>query len=41
MGSKPLCIRFYKIAGFTEIYDGNKYLQLLSFTWFDKIVIGF
>ena len=23
--------------GFTEIYDGNKYLQLLSFTWFDKI----
>ena len=37
MRSKPLCIRFYKIDGFTEIYDGNKYLQLLSFTWFDKI----
>ena len=36
MGSKPLCIRFFKIDEFIKIYDGIKYLLLLSCTRFDK-----
>ena len=36
MGSKLLRIRFYKIDRFIKIYDGIKYLVLLSCTWFDN-----
>ena len=28
----------YKIDGFIKIYDAIKYVVLLSFTWFDKIL---
>ena len=28
----------YKIDGFIKIYDEIKYVVLLSFTWFDKIL---
>ena len=37
MISKQLRISFYKIDGFIKIYDGIKYLVLLSCTWFDEI----
>ena len=37
MGSKPLRVRFHNIDAFIQIYDRNKYLVLLSRTWFDEI----
>ena len=37
MGSTPLRIRFDKIDGFIEIYDGIKYLAISDHSWFDKI----
>ena len=32
-----LGVRFHNIDAFIQIYDGNKYLALLSRTWFDEI----
>ena len=37
IGSKPLCIRFDKIDWFIRIFDGTKYLLLLSTEKYDTI----
>ena len=37
IGPKPLCIRFDKIDGFIRIYDGTRYLVLLSPEKYDAI----
>ena len=37
MGSITLSIRFNEIDGFIKIYDGIRYLVLLSNSWYDKI----
>ena len=36
MGSISLRIRFNEIDGFIKIYDGIRYLVLLSNSWYDK-----
>ena len=42
MGVKPLCIRFDKVCGAINIYDGTRYLELFD-SWiynriYDKII---
>ena len=40
MDSNLLHIWLDKIDGFTEIYDGIRYLVLLCHSWYDEIYVG-
>ena len=37
MGEKPLHISFDKVDVFIKIYDGTRYLVLISSGWYDEI----